>query len=561
MLRKLRILFSRKEKQFFLILLFFSVLVSFVETVAISSLMPFISIATDFTVIHSNKYYDYFYKYFNFDSELGFAITFGIVLIAFYFFRTLLNLIYMYGVNKFTIGKYHVLSYRLFKNYMRMPYKDFTTKNSSVLTKSIINEALNLVILLWSILLFMTESFVVVFIYIAMLYVNYKITLVLSLVLALNALLMLKVISKRIKRMGVLREDIQKKFYEIINKNFKNFKLIKLQKSDEQTLKSFSDISDEFAQINLKNNILNEIPKYFLELLGFSIIVLIMVYMLSLENGDISKSMAILSMFILALYRLLPSVNRLMLYYNKIIYYYRSLDVVYEDLMCETENLLENSIQFNDKLDLKNIIFEYEEGKQVLNSINLSIKKGSKIAFTGESGSGKSTLVDIIIGLHKPTQGSMSLDGIAIDSSNVQNWRSKIGYIPQDIYLFDGTVGENVAFGLSFNQEKIDKALKKAKIFDYLEQKEGSDTLVGEGGIMLSGGQKQRIAIARALYGEPEVLVLDEATSALDTNVEAEIMKEIYEISEGRTLIIIAHRLSTIEHCDIIYNLDNGKIL
>lgn len=561
MLKKLRILFSRKEKQLFFILLLFSVLVSFVETVAISSLMPFISIATDFTVIHSNKYYDYFYKYFNFESELNFAIAFGIVLIAFYFFRTVLNLIYMYGVNKFTIGKYDVLSYRLFKNYIRMPYKDFTTKNSSVLTKSIINEALNLVILLWSILLFMTESFVIIFIYIAMIYVNYKITFVLSLVLAFNALFMLKTVSRRIKKIGVLREDAQKKFYEIINKNFKNFKLIKLQKSDEKTLKSFSDISGEFAQINLKNNILNEIPKYFLELLGFSIIILIMVYMLLLENGDISKSMAILSMFILALYRLLPSVNRLMLYYNKIIYYYRSLDVVYEDLMCETENLLEDSIQFNDKLDLKNIIFEYEEGKQVLNSINLSIKKGSKIAFTGESGSGKSTLVDIIIGLHKPTQGTMLLDGIGIDSSNVQNWRSKIGYIPQDIYLFDGTVGENVAFGLSFNQEKIDKALKKAKIFDYLEQKEGSDTLVGEGGIMLSGGQKQRIAIARALYGEPEVLVLDEATSALDTNVEAEIMKEIYEISEGRTLIIIAHRLSTIEHCDIIYNLDNGKIL
>ena len=155
----------------------------------------------------------------------------------------------------------------------------------------------------------------------------------------------------------------------------------------------------------------------------------------------------------------------------------------------------------------------------------------------------------------------MYVDDVLIDNSNVHSLRTKIGYIPQDIYLFDGTVGENVAFALEYNEERIKDVLKKARIFEYFNQKEGLNTLVGEGGIMLSGGQKQRIGIARALYTNPEILILDEATSALDSETEAEIMEEIYDVSHDKTLIIIAHRLSTIDKCDFIYRLESGQII
>ena len=215
---------------------------------------------------------------------------------------------------------------------------------------------------------------------------------------------------------------------------------------------------------------------------------------------------------------------------------------------------------YSKKITIENLSFEYEESIPILKDINIEIKKGSKIAFIGESGSGKSTLVDIIIGLYKPQNGSIKSDNKILDNLNIKSWRSKVGYIPQSVYLFDGTVGENVAFGSKYDKEKIDEVLKKAKIYDFLNTKLGQDTLVGEGGILLSGGQKQRIAIARALYIDPEILVLDEATSALDDKTEKKIMNEIYDVSSDKTLIIIAHRLTTLERCEKIYKLSNGTI-
>jgi ATP-binding cassette subfamily B protein/ATP-binding cassette subfamily C protein len=186
---------------------------------------------------------------------------------------------------------------------------------------------------------------------------------------------------------------------------------------------------------------------------------------------------------------------------------------------------------------------------------------GEKVAFVGESGSGKTTLVDIIIGIYKPEQGGLYVDDVLIEKTNILSWRSKIGYIPQGIYLFDGTVAENVSFGSKRDDRKIIDVLKKAKIWDFLETKEGLSTRVGEGGIQLSGGQSQRIGIARALYTDPELLVLDEATSSLDDATEAQIMEEIYDLSGNKTLIIIAHRLSTVARCNRQLRIENGVII
>lgn len=136
----------------------------------------------------------------------------------------------------------------------------------------------------------------------------------------------------------------------------------------------------------------------------------------------------------------------------------------------------------------------------------------------------------------------------------------KIGYIPQSVYLFEGSVEDNVVFGREYDKEKVIDTLKKANVYDFLKDKDGIKTKVGEGGVMLSGGQKQRIAIARALYGDPEILVLDEATSALDNATESKIMDEIYKVSYNKTLLIIAHRLSTINKCNKVYNLENGEM-
>ncbi|MBU1668525.1 ABC transporter ATP-binding protein [bacterium] len=560
MIRKLRDLLTKRDKQFLLGLLFFSIIISIIETVGISVIMPFIAVATDFTLIHSNEYYRYIYEFFSFDKEVLFVISFGVVLIFFYLFRSVINLVYFYLLNRFTQGRYHLLAYRLFENYMGMPYKDFITKNSSSLTKTIVTEASQLTHLLSAALFMMSEVFVVAFIYAMMLYVNYKITLLLTIILILNAFLMVKTVSTKIKKAGVLRAEVQKNFYEIINKSFGNFKLIKLQSHDKDILDDFGKSSFSYAKANITNATLGQVPRLFLEAVGFGMIVFIITYLVWKYENNISAVLSLISMFVLALYRLMPSVNRIMSSYNQILFYTKSLDIVHNDLMFNSEKLGDENISFRQEIVIKNLEFEYEEHQAILKGINLTIQKDSKIAFVGESGSGKSTLVDIIIGLYKPKKGEVLVDNRPIDEMNIKAWRSKVGYIPQSVYLFDGTVGDNVAFGLEYDKQRVEVVLKKAKIYDFLTTKNGENTLVGEGGVMLSGGQKQRIAIARALYANPEILVLDEATSALDDETEREIMDEIYEISEGKTLIIIAHRLSTIDRCEKIYKVEDGRI-
>ncbi len=561
MIKKLRAILTRRDKQFLLFLLGFSIIISIIETVGISIIMPFIAIATDFTLVESNEYYKYVYEFLNFSEPKDFVIAFGVVLIFFYIFRSGINLLYFYLLNRFSQGRYHLIAYRLFENYMGMSYKNFVKKNSSTLTKSIVNEAANLTGLIQNLLFMMSEVFIIIFLYGMMLYVNYKITLLLTVILIINAIFLTKTVSTRIKKAGALRADIQGRFYEIINKSFGNFKLLKLRGDDQKLLGEFGEVSMGYAQANIRASTLQQFPRLFLEAIGFGLIAFIVTYLVWKYEGNISGALSIISMFVLALYRLLPSVNRIMTAYNGIMFNYKALDIVHNDLMYDSEKLGSRPIEFKDTITLSNISFEYEENKPVLKDISLSIKKGSKIAFVGESGSGKSTLVDLIIGLYKPIHGSISIDDTTLCDETIKAWRSKVGYIPQSVYLFDGTVADNVVFGREYDEAKVIESLRQANIYSFLEQKEGIETKVGEGGVMLSGGQKQRIAIARALYGDPELLVLDEATSALDNDTESKIMDEIYKVSFDKTLIIIAHRLSTIDRCEEVYKLMDGKFL
>ncbi len=560
MINKLRSLLSRRDKLFLLFLLIFSIIIALIETAGISIIMPFIGIATDFSKIFSNEYLYFLYNFLNFSSPQNFVVSFGIFLIFFYIFRSGINLTYFYFLGKFSFSRYHLIAYKLFQNYIGFSYKDFVSQNTSTLTKNIVNEANNLTQLISNVLFMFSEIFIVILLYSLMIYVNWKMTFLLTIFLIVNVIFLVKTISQKIKKEGEKRAEFQKKFYEIINSTFGNFKFIKLIGNEKQILKNFAQASYGFALTNIKNNVLGQFPRLFLEALGFGIVAFIVTYLVWKYNQDIKPALGLLSMYVLALYRLLPSANRILSSYNQIMFYKKSLDIVHNDLLYDVENFGEEKIEFKEKIELKNLSFSYDN-YEVLNNINLIIKKGEKIAFTGESGAGKTTLVDLIIGIYKPTKGKILIDNTELNDKNIKSWRKKIGYIPQQIYLFDGTVGENVAFGRVYDEKKIIESLKKAKIWDFFESKDGLNTKVGEGGIMLSGGQKQRVAIARAIYGDPEILVLDEATSALDYETEKEIIEEIYEIGKDKTMIIIAHRYSTLHHCNKIYEVKNKKII
>ena len=561
MLKKLNYLLSKRDKQYLVFLLGFSVIISLVETVGIGIIMPFISVASNFHLIQSKKYFRYFYDLFHFHSDVHFILAFGIGLVLFYISRSLINLSYYYYLNKFAQGRYHLIASRLFKNYMGMDYKNFTNKNSADLTKNIVNEANNLVNLISSFLLLASEIFVLMLIYGMLIYVNWKMTLLLSVFLGVNVFLLKKFVSTKIKKAGQEREQFQLDFYKVMNSAFGNFKSIKLSGKANQILTKFDEASYGYAVSNVKNQTLAQFPRLFLEMIGFSLVSIIIIYLVVKYQHNIVNSLPVLTVFVLGLYRLLPSVNRIFTNYNQILFFSKSLHIIHGELVYLPENLGEQKIDFKQEIILKNIYFSYVHDKPILKNINLVIKKGEKIGIAGESGSGKSTLIDIIIGLYKPENGEILIDGKKLYEPNIKAWRKKIGYIPQSIYLSDGNIAENVTMEDEIDELRVKEVLTQANILNFLEKyHDGIYTKVGENGVKLSGGQKQRVAIARALYHNPEILVLDEATSALDNETESKIMREVYKIGKNKTVLIVAHRLSTLEGCDRIVRFEDGMM-
>ncbi|EAJ7008711.1 BC-type lipopolysaccharide transporter PglK [Campylobacter coli] len=560
MLKKIFFILSKEDKKFLFSLLLFSVFISFIESFAISLVMPFITLASDFSYFDRSKYLIQLKDYLALP-VFEIIVYFGVVLIVFYVLRALLNSYYFHLLARFSKGRYHAIAYKVFAKFLNTDYENFTQKNQSEILKSITGEVYNLSTMISSFLLMMSEIFVVLLLYTLMLLVNYKITLFLSLFMIINAFILIKVLSPIVKKAGLKREEAMKNFFEILNTNLNNFKLIKLKTKEDGVLNLFKTQSEIFAKANITNESVSAMPRIYLEGVGFCVLVFIVVFLVFKNQSDISGILATISIFVLALYRLMPSANRIITSYHDLLYYRSSLDIIYQILKQKEESLGEEKIDFDKELRLENLSFGYKDKKNLFTCLNLSIKKGEKIAFIGESGCGKSTLVDIIIGLLSPREGRVLVDKNELNMKNVKNYRQKIGYIPQNIYLFNDSIAKNISFGDEVDEEKLQRVIKQANLEHFVKNlPQGVQTKVGDGGSNLSGGQKQRIAIARALYLEPEILVLDEATSALDTESEARIMDEIYKISKDKTMIIIAHRLSTITRCDSIYRLEHGKL-
>ena len=558
MLKKINSLLSTHDKKFLIGLIFFSIFISLIETMAVSIIMPFISVASDFSLIETNFYFKKIYEFFSISSPIDFVAWFGLGLFFFYILRSLINTFYFYMLSKFSEGRYYFMSRRLFDTYLHLDNQQFNRLNSAHLTKMIVNEASYFTQVISSLLFMISEVFVILFIYSILLYVDWQSTLFLTLVLGFVVGLLMRKITKLIKTKGNKREQYQKSVYDILSSSFGNFKVIKLFSNEKEVLNSFLDMSNKFVETNILFQTSSHIPRLVLDALGFASLSFVVSYLVWKNGADISTFMPILSLYILALYRLLPSLNRIMTHFNKITFYAKSIELVYDELEYKKELLGKEIIGLKNQIEFKHVTFSYVKGEEVLKNINLSISKNKKIGIIGESGSGKSTFVDMILGLNLPSSGEIKIDNQTLSMKNISSWRKEIGYIPQSIYLFDGSIANNIVFGREYNEEKIVELLKKVKLWDTLQDNEHTE--VGESGKLLSGGQRQRVAIARALYDNPDILVLDEATSALDPKIEREIMKEIYALSEDKTLIIIAHNQAVLEGCDRVFEVVDKSV-
>jgi ATP-binding cassette subfamily B protein/ATP-binding cassette subfamily C protein len=392
-----------------------------------------------------------------------------------------------------------------------------------------------------------------------MVIVNWSMTILLTVILVILIAVIVRIILKNSKRQGEKAAEGQYNLGRVQTEAYHNFKFLRLKCTEDYYIRRFDDATQTVTNAQVISTTLGTMPRNLLESIGFSLLVGAVLLIL-FRYGSAESIIPVIAMYALALYRILPSINRILSNVNQAAFLQQSLDIVYEHFTQKTVSEGSAPVAFNRSISFNDVSFQYLSGPVVLQDISFKINKGDKLAVTGHSGSGKSTLIDLLIGIHKPSSGSILVDGVELNDGNIRAWRKRIGYIPQNIYLFDSTVAENVVFGSDYDEKRLIRALETANIWDFLRQKDGLETRVGDGGIQLSGGQKQRIGIARALYDDPDILVLDEATSSLDNEVETKIMDEIYDLGKGKTLIVIAHRLTTVEKCGRRLSIENGVI-
>ena len=318
-----------------------------------------------------------------------------------------------------------------------------------------------------------------------------------------------------------------------------------------------------------ENTFINQAPRYAMEALGM-VLIAVLVLAMNYRHGGVAEALPILGMLALGAQRLLPLMQQLYGSWTMVAGSKAALidvlGLLDQPLPAAANQPEPAPLALKDAISFDNVRFHYgNNGPWVLDGINLVIPKGAKIGFVGSTGSGKSTALDLLMGLLEPTQGKILVDGQPISHELKRAWQRTIAHVPQNIFLADTTVAENIAFGIPPDQidhERVHKAAEQAMIAEFIESRpEGYGTIVGERGVRLSGGQRQRIGIARALYKQATVLIFDEATSALDSETEQAVMQAIEGLSDDLTILIIAHRLTTLKNCTQIVELGNGGIL
>ena len=367
--------------------------------------------------------------------------------------------------------------------------------------------------------------------------------------------------------LGRKRQIQERLRHKHLQQGFGGIKEIKMFGSENNFISRFGVPTNNLITINTRHQVSLEMPRVWLE--TFVVIVFFtLVAILIVQTDNIFEVIPVLGMFAAIGIRVMPSIARIIFNIQQLKFYGPTIEVIFDEFsnIKDRTHIKEksNNFDFNKEIILNNIFYSYPESNiQILHNISVKIHKNSLVGVVGLSGAGKSTLTDIILGMIKPDQGIVKVDGVDIHS-NIRVWQNHIGYIPQTVYLTDDSIKSNIAFGV--NIDDIDNILlQQAIISAQLETfvsslPDGVETLVGEYGSRISGGQRQRIGIARALYNNPDVLVMDEATSALDMTTEKQLMKVIKDISQSKTVVFVTHRESIMNYCDKVLMLENGNL-
>ena len=493
----------------------------------------------------------------------GLLIIFCLLIII----RIIFNLLFLYYKATLELKTRYLITKKLINGYFSFENNNFFKKNNSSLAFSAINETQHVSSCIGLLFILVAEFFLLLSIFIILMIYQTKITIVLSIVIGVSSAIFIFFFKTKINLFAVKRREGEQENMQQVNEMFNGLLEIKSYKVTGYFLKKYLTNLKNYLE-NLKfAAILPSLPKLWLEFISLFLITLLLSYMLK-NNFSQSMIVSTLGLYIAAVFRLMPSINKIMNAIQSIKYAEPILDNLSNDFDILNKNIFVEEkdikkIKMNSKIILSNLSYGYNKSDLFLENLTLTINKNQKIGITGKSGCGKSTLVKILAGLVKPTKGKFIIDeriNIEDDYLNLEN----ISFVPQDVFIMSDSIKKNIGFGIDqkdIDDEKINYCIKKVQLDELINSLSGGiNHKLLENGKNLSGGQKQRIGIARALYYEPDILVFDESTSSLDLINEEKILRLIKEISANKTVIFVSHRKEVLEFCDMIYRIENKKI-
>lgn len=560
---------TNQQKKRLIRLQYLLIVSSIGETIGVSSIAPFMQLITDSSRPETNSFFSYLIKI-PFAHEKNLIQFAGLIVLGVIFTSSVLSIIANKKIARFAADVGTENGDELFKFYLNQDWLFHTKSSSSYFVKQISSEATRVTdLVILPMVLLISKITLVTFLFIGLTLIEPIITFSGVLIFGIYYLLVFQKAKKKLNENGIALTQEAENRFKIMNEAFGGIRDVILYNKIDSYTKTFRTSGKSFAKARSENHILWQIPRYYLELLAFSSIIIILILASVNSESGINNLIPVLSLFLLASLKILPAIQQIYASIGQIKGNKAGFDSIKFDLKKSRKTkdeifALEIKFPEND-IKFKNVSFKYpNKSTNVLNSLSVNFPINKTIGIVGVSGGGKSTILDLLLGLIKPNSGEIYLDDRQLLDSHLSDWQRNIGYVPQNIFLTEGTISNNIAFtndDESIDHQKVREVISQVELEDVIKQlPKGLDSTIGERGVQLSGGQRQRIGIARALYKNSKLLVLDEATSSLDGRTEKQIMDSIYKIKKDRTIIIVAHRIKTIINCDLILFIKEGRL-
>ncbi len=561
-----------KQKIFFIYVTILVVIASLLEILGISLIVPLITALAEDEFFQKHYYIKNIFEFIGNPSKVQLIIYFLFAINIFYFFKFIFLIFVCYAQSLFAKNILSEVASRLIIGYLRMPYSFHLSSQSSDLIRNATSENSILVLIYKSLFNLFSEIFLMSFIIIFLFFYDFYTTTIILVSFFIFGFIFYVLNQHKLYNWGLKRAELEGSLLKNLVQIFRGIKDLKVFKSEKFFFKEFQKNNYDLADISRKAYLLQQFPRYFIEVLTLLSLSMAIAYALIKTEGKFADIITIIALYGFVALRVMPSVYKLLNILNDL----KFNQPVIKNLLNELNLIKKNEYEhenfsgekFSNYLEFKKINFSYNDITSSnenfkLKDISIIIPKGKKIGIIGKSGSGKSTFADILLGLIKPNSGEIILDKFNITEKNFF-LSSIVGHVPQNIFLIDDSILKNIAFGekeSEINKQRFKESIDKAQLTEFIDNLEFKEnTIVGENGTKLSGGQKQRIGIARALYKNFDIIIFDESTNALDSVTEDKIVSALDKLTPEKTLVIITHKLSTIKNCDLKYEFKDGKI-